>query len=476
MMPWFTLIWASLAALFILMLAFPAFPALLLIFLVPVTSHFLYIENRDYSQLIVGASNIQILPVYSPVILIAALAVFITNRARRHRPTLQERHLFLPLGLLLLVGFLVLFDVYDLAHSTLEYVVLVTHCLLFYVILGTVNSSSRLKTALWCMVVSGLLQSIAGIAFFSYGYGVINTGIDLPFGFSVKMFHQLGPLTPDGLFKRVAGTQASHLTAMMLAATFPMATGLFVVARGWPTRLFLLAAGGIILVVLVMTLSRGGLVGIMAAATVTFLVLEKLRPRWILLWAGLLVTLVVLTFITTLVANSLLKTEVEPRLIARTADAGTSLTEQAPDRIDLWQDSFRDWQKKSYQGLGVGNTKLLQQAPHAHSIYFSFLFDFGVAGCIVLVWFGLTLAGRYLSLPWHQSTDSQVLLVAAHGGLAAVLVHGLIDFEYNTALVWVFLGLALAAGNLRAAEIRNLPVPKVVSAKTASWSRPEDAP
>jgi hypothetical protein len=39
------------------------------------------------------------------------------------------------------------------------------------------------------------------------------------------------------------------------------------------------------------------------------------------------------------------------------------------------------------------------------------------------------------------------------GGLIAMGVHGLVDFEYNTPLIWLYLGMAVATLNLTTYEL-----------------------
>lgn len=467
LMPWGTLVIVSLTTLFLVMLTWPAAGVYLLIFLVPVTNQFLYFENPSIGWLFVATRNLDALPLYLPFIVMAALAVFLTNRARKTWPAFEDRHFLVPVGVMLVIGFACLFRAPDLNHSLIQYGVLVTNALLFYAVISALNSGVRLKTAVWCIVLSGVLQSLTGLVLYCLEGGLVKSSLDLPLGFSIGIDHALGPLNDVNLFARLSGTQESHTTAMILAATFPMVISLWITQKRLAARFYLLAAGAIILVAEVMTLSRGGMVGIIGGSILTFLLLEKLRPGWIWLSGALVVICVVLIFGTTIVGNYLVGVDVEPRLVARTTEAGTNLAGQAPARLDLWRYSFKAWSTRPILGLGPGNTQLFMRAPHAHSIYFSLVLDFGLAGLLVIAWFGLSLLWRLLFLSWKQATDTQVLHIGTLGGLAAVLVQGLIDFEYNTALVWLYLGIFLAASNLTRKghptdthRVRPAPVPR----------------
>jgi hypothetical protein len=44
--------------------------------------------------------------------------------------------------------------------------------------------------------------------------------------------------------------------------------------------------------------------------------------------------------------------------------------------------------------------------------------------------------------------------IAFFGGFIAVAIHGLVDFEYNTTSIWVFLGLLVGTFNLLNKEMQ----------------------
>jgi len=120
-------------------------------------------------------------------------------------------------------------------------------------------------------------------------------------------------------------------------------------------------------------------------------------------------------------------------------------SEKNRGRGPLWKKSFNNFKDHAIQGFGVGNLKRISNAPHAHSIFLSFLFDFGLMGLIsVLVMISILLK-RFIVLLGHQHTYSQIMAVAFGTGLVAMGFHGQFDFEYNTTLLWLYLGLTVAA-------------------------------
>jgi O-antigen ligase len=96
-------------------------------------------------------------------------------------------------------------------------------------------------------------------------------------------------------------------------------------------------------------------------------------------------------------------------------------------------------------GLGTGGLRYYKDPlPHAHSIYFSTLFDFGVIGALLLVGLIIALITKLFKLISYQTTYAQIMLVASTGSLLVVGVHGLVDFNYLDYIVWWTLGMVTA--------------------------------
>lgn len=85
---------------------------------------------------------------------------------------------------------------------------------------------------------------------------------------------------------------------------------------------------------------------------------------------------------------------------------------------------------------------------HGHSIYFSTVFDFGILGLLVLITTVIILARLFLTSIWFQLSYLQIMGVALLGGLINIGTHGLVDFEYNNPLIWIYLGLTFCTINL----------------------------
>lgn len=116
-------------------------------------------------------------------------------------------------------------------------------------------------------------------------------------------------------------------------------------------------------------------------------------------------------------------------------------------------------------GLGIGASKYYLspesgsgisdvQIPHLHSIYLSGLFDLGVVSVIII--FVLMLVLAWQSVPFlktEQNTLPKNILIASWGAVLALGVHGLVDFDYNTTIIYIVLGILIAALKLSKGEL-----------------------
>lgn len=122
----------------------------------------------------------------------------------------------------------------------------------------------------------------------------------------------------------------------------------------------------------------------------------------------------------------------------------------------IWIPGLKEVIRGGGIGLGVGTYTYATLAPHAHSIYLSMLFDFGVAGVIVLMIIFWIVLKNYLRMRRFQETYLQTMFIAFSGGLVSIGVHGLVDFEYNSPVLWLFLGLYTATFLLAQRELSAL--------------------
>jgi len=185
---------------------------------------------------------------------------------------------------------------------------------------------------------------------------------------------------------------------------------------------------------LVLTLSRGGIVSFATALILIGLVLlfGRTTKRWVLL-PGVLAALVLISLawfgLGPIIdrVNTLLHLPEDPSLRGR---------------IAVWKDATKIMEDYPYMGSGPGTFGAVYPAyktvpdpvfyEHAHNDYVQLMAETGIVGFglsvgMVGILFGFVIAGgRARRNPWARG-----LLLGVVTGLAAILLHGLYDFNFH---------------------------------------------
>ncbi len=126
------------------------------------------------------------------------------------------------------------------------------------------------------------------------------------------------------------------------------------------------------------------------------------------------------------------------------------------NRLEIWAIGFDKLINSYGIGMGIGGLKKYLDVPHAHSVYLSVLFDLGFIGLWILIWLITTIANTIRnSIKTCRNPSYRILLWAYGGGLIAVGIHGLSDFEYifpGFFEIPLFIGLIMATVRLAAQE------------------------
>ena len=231
--------------------------------------------------------------------------------------------------------------------------------------------------------------------------------------FSLVLFLALGLLLRHGARGRAGGPQAPAAWTI-----------------GPVGRVLLLTGAVLVAVALVLTASRGGLLGVLAGlAVILGLMLHGRQNRWVPL--ALLASIGVFAGYATwfgldLVMERLHLVAREPFGDVRWAVWHGTLAafREAPLRgvgLGAFQDVFRPYQPES-----VGHWKLVD---YAHNDYLQLLVETGVVGALVLVWAIVSLI-LFVVPRWAGRRDPAVrgLTLGALGALTAVAVHSATDF------------------------------------------------
>ena len=229
-----------------------------------------------------------------------------------------------------------------------------------------------------------------------------------------------------------------------LLLIIPLGGAKLLAAKGWWSRLFYLACCGLMCVCMLLTMSRGAWLGLLAAGAVFFVMLNArlllLAPAALaVMWLVLPAT--VLTRFTS---------------IGNLGDASSSY------RMYIWLgtlDMLRDYW---LCGIGPGNEAFnavyakysfsAVTAPHSHNLYLQIMCDAGVAALVVfliLLFVYFRTMGSAVSR--EKDWTSRLYQTAFTSGMVGFLLQAMTDFSfYNYRvlfLFWACLALGIASAH-----------------------------
>lgn len=385
-----------------------------------------------------------IVPIF-PVISIITLIGFILHRASGLYTWKIKNPLNTVLFLFLCWAALTLLWPFNYRHNLFQFFILFNNFLIFYLLLNSVNNENFHKNLMWCWIIFGVFVAICTF---------ISAMLNGKKVYSIKVWDwitfKLYLLAPPIRAESVANTNE---TAFILNLIICIAVGMMLTVNSLVKKIVLSAIIVFMMFAHILTLSKGGLMGMLAMLYFLLFFIERLRKNFVLnffLIHFIIVFLLVLQVIITRENKS-------PRIVSSSQSASLQ------SRVDvLYKPGMKRLMEGNViQGMGIGTSKMYLDAenggcPHAHSIYFSTLFDLGIIGMIIVFSAFLLFFKDFIKMVKFQQTYLQIMFLACCGGLVATLVHGIIDFEYNTPEIWFFFGLSVVTLNLVKQELYSL--------------------
>jgi putative inorganic carbon (hco3(-)) transporter len=222
------------------------------------------------------------------------------------------------------------------------------------------------------------------------------------------------------------GGMDNNFFAVTLITVISLAFTLAIVTERWYERALAGFAGLLILHTILLTFSRGAMVGMLATGAMAFILMPK-RPTNI---AVLLVILLLAIRLT------------GPELAARYNSSFVSEEERdgsAESRVQLWMDCLRVIQQYPVLGVGPWNWRLIassygwSEGKSAHSLWMESAAEVGIPGAIALFTFFAFAGVRLWPLARTRWTNAN----RESGGLAAGVALGLVGFAVSAQFVTV---------------------------------------
>ena len=309
----------------------------------------------------------------------------------------------------------------NLRGSLLSGMLTMAFVLFFY---GVTSSGleKHLDKVLWLLLAAGVGVSLYGFyqACFPERYSDVWTDTDL---FSAIAF-------------RVYSTLANpNVLGEYLLLVIPIACAMVFSSANWKKRVACLIAAGIMGVCLILTYSRGCYLGLLFAAAV-FLVLLDRR----FLFLGIL-------------AVALCPLYLPDSVISRFTSIGNMADSSTSYRVRIWLGSLAMLKDFGFSGVGFGSEAFNTVYPnyavhgtyaqHAHNLFLQILCDSGIVG--LLVFLGLIVSFYRMMLTAIRHTSDTRARVMQIGGVSAVsgfLVQSLTDYTfYNYRVMLLFFGM-----------------------------------
>lgn len=292
---------------------------------------------------------------------------------------------------------------------------------------------------------------------FVIGFGAIGLGIAVASLFGTQWsnkFPLIGPLLARlpkplaGVFAGMDGGANPNQVAGTLLYVLPLfialaGYGLLQRRRQWQSWLPAGLVAGITGGVLLLTQSRGGLLGL-AVGVMVMLLVNWRWGRWLLLVGTLVVVIGLAIVPLDSLSNNLEAAE-------SVQDVAGSLT--LGGRIEIWSRALYGIQDFSFTGMGLGTFRkivhllypLFTIAPdydfaHAHNFFLQMALDFGVPGLIALLTLYLA-AIITMAAAWQR--DNKIWAIGLLGVLAAQTIYSMADAvamgsKVNFLFWWLF--------------------------------------
>ncbi|MDQ3810537.1 MAG: O-antigen ligase family protein [Chloroflexota bacterium] len=394
-------------------------------------------------------------------LLIALLAAgWLARGVRRRRITLAGGLPVVAVGAMIGLAALSIGYAGDRAAATKETLKWLELLLAMVIVVDVVRDRRAALVVVGALLAAGGAEAAFGVLQFATGAGP-------------EQFALQGALRAFGHFEQPNPFAGYLTTSLPLAGVMALST-----ANSVRVRLFALGAGGLILVGVALSQSRGAWLGALTAAVCLLLMWGRATRRLFVpgaLAVGLLVALAVSGVLPASILDRLGQTLAYFGVFdVRTVEASAE-NWAVVERMAHWQAGWYMFLDHPWLGVGAGNYAYAypryyvgnwpEALGHAHNYYLNMLAELGfVGGCLLLALLGLVFVRLGPALVRVGNRPDQTfwrpVLGGAVGGLVVFSVHNLFDslFVHSVNVqIGVLLGLGLvAASHLTRACVSNV--------------------
>lgn len=304
---------------------------------------------------------------------------------------------------------------------------LITICfvLFFHVVLTAIETREHLRRVLGALALVGLLMSLFGFVQFLFPDRYATTWLDEEmFEFGARVYSTLA--NPN-----VLGTYLLLATPLVFAG--------FLTSKLRRGRYFYLICTLCMLLCLVLTYSRGAYVGILIAAAVFLIMLDR---RFIV--PGIIAAVLLLFLMPEAILQRIFS-------IGDLADTSTNF------RVLLWLGTLNMLRDYWLSGVGPGEAAFgtvyplyafaTIHTPHSHNLFLQIVSDAGLPGLVVflgVLW--QFFKNCFAAIRRRVTGENRILIIASISAIVGFLVQGMTDYTFYNYRVMLFFWMALAIG------------------------------
>ncbi|WP_339138546.1 MAG: O-antigen ligase family protein [Candidatus Electrothrix sp. GW3-4] len=453
--PWYISTVVFVCTLLSLIILFkPSWGLYLLVLLVPATPFsigFIIVAPWNYE---IATRYADIIPFFTPLVPLTVAGLLFIKFSRLEQVSFRDPLLLISLLLLGYAGISLNWSA-NPEHSVFEFFHFLINVLLYLSIVALIDDKKKYRILMWTWIISITVQGIIAMALFAYESVIVSHHLLPTFLFHFRMYGDM--LLPNGAPNPAAGLQDFHETSLLTNMAAALCFGMLFTVPKRSKKFALLALLFLFLLFISMrTESRAGIGAMLVMLMALALLIPPLKYRQVRTSVLFIVCAGSLYAATHLYLYTMTEVDQKPRMVfiieeilggGKLIDTGHKKKESG--RMYMYKRAFRTFfSNQPQRGLGIGNLKYLVLLPHAHSLYFSLILDFGLAGLLFLAALVYILLQRLYLIIKLPDSPNRTMALAATSGLIGAATHCLVDFEYLYTSLWLFLGLVMTSYNM----------------------------
>ncbi|NLJ79027.1 MAG: polymerase [Tissierellia bacterium] len=296
-----------------------------------------------------------------------------------------------------------------------------------FVLVNTIKTKKDFNILITCLIIAAALVGIQGLLQYKEGVKMEAGWVDL-----IR--------NPEINIRIYSAFGNPNILAEYLVMTIPISLALFWYSKRLFKKIFFFATTIILLLSLMLTLSRGGWLGMAFGALIFALLVE----RRLLLLAIPLATIMVYTL--------------PERIFNRLLSIWEFKDFSSISRVNMWQTALGIIHRNWLIGVGFGYIPFRMVYSsyaghmggyyHIHNTYLQTLGETGIVGLIILIFLIFTLFKYSIKrLIGGEDRYAKVMAGGLLAGLAGILFHGLVEnilyMPKIIATFWIMIGLLL---------------------------------